>query len=242
MVYLEHEVFPYETDIHRLLKPSQLLRYSMHMSSVQQEDEKLLHTDQAAAYPVGWMLARFRCVQRKPVHMGDKLRICCSPRSIHTAYYIRQAQIFLGEEEAAVVRMVWIPVDMEKRRILRVPELERVLSREAPVAEIEDLRRLPLPKELPPLGELNVPYSLCDRNGHFSSANYVDVVCDACGFWKNGPQLMTEMQVDYHAEYLPEERLVLYGRSEAGAAAARGAHADGKTGFVASFRWTPIED
>ena len=241
MVTLDHKVFPFETDLYGNLKPSQLLRYSMYMSSVQQESEGL-HQSMLDTYHYGWMLARFRCTQHTTARAGDTLRVVCSPRAIQTAYYIRQTQITRGDEAVAELRMVWIPVDMEKRRIVRVPELEKLVPASVPVTELEDLRRLPLPKELPEWGAWRVPYSLCDSNGHFSSANYADLICDAFGFWADGPKRMESMQIDYHAEYRPEEKLTLYGRREGDLVTARGMHEDGRTGFVASFQFADVED
>ncbi len=241
MVVLEHEVFPFETDLYGNLKPSQLLRYSMHMSSVQQESEGL-HQAFLDEHHVGWMLARFLCTQTATVRAGETLRIVCSPRAVQTAYYIRQTQITRGGDTVAEVRMVWIPVNMETRRIYRVPELEKIIPDGVPAVELADLRRLPLPKELPEWGKVRVPYSLCDKNGHFSSANYIDVLCDAFGFWRDGPKRMESVQIDYHAEFLPEEQFVLFGGREDGCVTARGTHEDGRTGFVASLHFSPLED
>ena len=53
---------------------------------------------------------------------------------------------------------------------------------------------------------------------------------------------MESMQLDYHAEFRPEERLTLFGAREGGIVTARGVHDDGKTGFVASLRFAEIED
>ena len=242
MAHLDHEICSYETDIHGLIRPSQLLRYSMHMSQVQQASERLFTPETAEQMHLGWMLARFKYTQHATAHRGEKLRIVCSPRSVQLAYYIREARITRGGEEIADVSMVWIPVDLEARRILRVSELEQVFSESAPKTEHKDLRRLPLPKGLPEQTSLNIPYSLCDSNGHFSSANYVDLLCDVFGFWRESPMRMESMQLDYHAEFRPEERLTLFGAREGGIVTARGVHDDGKTGFVASLRFAEIED
>ncbi len=242
MVCMDHEICAWETDIHGLIRPSQLLRYGMWMSQKQQDDEGIVTPEIVAQTHLGWMLARFRCEQRATARQGERLRVTCSPRAVQRAYYIREARIERGEEELARVRMVWIPVDMETRHILRVPELEQLFPPNAPRAEIEDLRRLPQPKELPEWGTIRVPYSRCDSNGHYSSAHYVDLVCDAFGFWKGAPQRASSVQIDYHAEFRPEEELVLCGAREGGAVTARGAHADGKSGFVAAFRFDAIED
>ncbi len=242
MVWMDHELYPYETDVRGLLKPSELLRWSMRMSQLQQDSENVITPELIEKTHLGWMLARFCGVQRAVARVGDSLRVVCSPRAVQRAYYIREALISRGEEVLARVRMVWIPVDMETRRILRVPELEQLLPKDAPKTEIEDLRRLPNPKELPERAELRVPYSLCDRNGHFSSANYVDLLCDAFGFWEGGAKRMARMQIDYHAEFLPGESLVLLGERDGGTVTARGAHADGKTGFLASLDFVEVED
>ena len=242
MVFLDHEVYPYEVDVYRMIRPSQLLRFAMHMSQVQQDSEALIPPEASERVHLGWMLARFRLTQSAPAYLGETLRVECSPRAVQRAYYMREARIRRGAEEIARVGMVWIPVDMETRRILRVPELERLFSPSAPKTELQDLRRLPQAAELAPWGELKVPYSLCDSNGHFSSANYVDVVCDACGCWRDGPMRMASMQIDYHAEFLPEERLLLYGRREGGCVTACGRHADGGMGFAAVLEFEQLQD
>ena len=242
MFFAEQEVRVHEADPYGLLRPSQLLRCGLTVSQIQQDGEGLVTPEIEEQTHLGWMLARFRCEQYAAARRGERLHMVCTPRAVQKAYYIREACISRSAEEIARVRMVWVPVNMETRRIIRVSELEKLFSDSVPKAEIEDVRRLPLPKALPEWGGMDVSYSLCDGNGHLSSANYIDLLCDAFGFWRDGPKRMAEMQIDYLAEFLPEERLTLFGARSGDTVTSRGIHADGKPGFNALFRFVEIED
>lgn len=235
MKVFTHEVLPFETDMYGLLKPSQLLRYAMHASALHLHADRLDEAVDRSGLNTSWMLARIKNDQYLQVHAGEKLEVHCSQRAIQGAAYVRQIQICREGELVSECLQMWMLIDMDKRRILRVTELEKFRGLMPEPICLPEISRLTQHKDLPEKANVSVLRSLCDTNGHLSSANYLDVLCDVFDFWKDGSKLMRSVQIDFHSEFLPEETVVISGRSEGTETLARGAHVSGASGFTAVF-------
>ena len=231
-----YTVLPFETDMYGCLKPSQLLRLCMHSCSVKQEAEGVGAALRNLIPGCAWMLARFCMTQDAPIRAEDALTLDCSERSVDGAAYIRQVRVYRAGAVVAECRFVWTLIDMNNRKILRAKNVETRMTEFPPPIELAPLPRLASPGDLTDFGSFPVRRSDCDQNGHFSSANYIDLLCDAFGFWKDGAALMKSLQIDYHSEFLPEELLLLSGKYGDDGCFARGCHADGRKGFSAFFR------
>ena len=233
MLIFKHEVMSFETDMYGNLRPSQLLRYAMHASGERLYTDNLDKAIEKSGLPTGWMLARIKNEQFAPLHAGDMLEIHCSQRAVQGASYVRQVHILRDGETVSDCLMMWMLIDMDKRRIMRVSELEKFEELLPPTVELPEVKRLAQRKDMPEIAQFTVPRSLCDMNGHFSSANYLDLICDAFGFWEDGAKLMRSVQIDFHSEFLPGESVCLSGLTENGETQVRGAHVSGASGFTA---------
>lgn len=229
-----HTVQPEEVDVFGYLKPSDLLRHCTASCSEQNAADGCDEAIHRIVPVTGWMIARFCMTQSAPIRTGEELVLRCSPRSIDGAVYIRSVRVHRDDVEVASCDFVWTLVDMENRRILRAKEIDRQLDLSAPI-ELPSVPRLPREKDLPELSRQIISHDVCDANGHYSSANYVDMLCDAFDFWKDGARLMRKLQIEYKGEFMPGEELILYGRVTEEGVSASGAHADGRSGFAAYF-------
>lgn len=230
-----HEVMSFETDMYGYMPPSLLVRLCMYATELQSAVEgvgKQWLMDKLGAV---WMLARFRCEQTVPIRGGDVLELESTPRSIHGASYIRRVQVLRRGEEVAACLLVWTMVHFEKRCIVRPAELEAIWGRDCPPVELPDVRRLRRPEELRECCRVPARRSDCDVNGHLSSSNYADILCDAFGFWEGGPRLMRSLQIDFHAEFLPGSEITLLAGEAEGDTCVVGLHGDGSPGFAARF-------
>lgn len=230
-----YTVLPFELDMYGYLKPSQLLRLCMHSCSVRQEEEGSGPVLRRMIPGCAWMLARFCLTQNTPIRAEDALTLDCSERSVDGAAYIRLVRVFREDAVIAECRFIWTLIDMNNRKILRAKNLEALMTAFPPPIELTPLPRLVSPGNLTDLGSFPVLRSDCDCNGHYSSANYIDLLCDTFGFWEDGPALIESIQIDYHSEFRPGETLLLSGKQGGNGCFARGCHADGHVGFMACY-------
>ena len=231
-----HEMMNFERDMYGYMPPSLLVRLCMYTTELQSTAEGVSNRWLLDTLGAVWMLARFRCEQTAPIRAGDVLELESTPRAIHGASYIRQVQARCRGREVASCSMVWTMVHLKKRCIVRPAELEALWDGAYPPVELPDLPRLRTPKDLPERCRTEARRSDCDVNGHLSSSNYADILCDVFGFWEGGPRLMRALQIDFRAEFLPGQEIILYGaKDEKGVWDVCGRHGDGGLGFSAQF-------
>lgn len=147
MKIFTHEVLPFETDMYGYLRPSQLLRYAMHASALRLHVDKLDAALERSGLHTGWMLARIKNEQYLPVHADDILEIHCSQRAVQGASYVRQVKILRGGELISECLLMWMLIDMDRRRILRVTEIEKYTELLPPPVELPEISRLAQHKE-----------------------------------------------------------------------------------------------
>ena len=234
---LTHEVTLFEVDLFAHLRPSYLLRYALQACSVQLiEEGSAARVASGLQNRTGWMLARLILEEQKPVFEGDTLEFHCSYRQQNGAAYLRELHVLRAGEEVATCRMLWMLVDLDARRILRPKELEPLFEGIPAAENIAPVPRVTLPKELPMQKSHRVLFSECDKNGHYSSPNYIDLICDVFDFWKDGEKHFRSLEIEYHSEFLPEEEIELLGENADGCITVRGQHTDGKIGFAAILK------
>jgi acyl-ACP thioesterase len=127
----------------------------------------------------------------------------------------------------------WMVLDRVTRSVKEMADLQfefpfnnkRVLG---------DLQRLRPQKDSTPIGELVVPHSSIDMNGHVNNCEYVRWGMDA--LWKFDRTLaeVRTIQVSFNAEVREEEKLLLYGsRTLEGPISIKGIRSsDSKTAFI----------
>lgn len=108
---------------------------------------------------------------------------------------------------------VWVVAELESRRMLRPKKVSCILQ--APVPETVKDREVKLihpPKEREFVYTKTVRYSDLDINGHMNNTKYADVMMDALEPEKLQGCFISEMQLNFARECLPEKLWTSVGR------------------------------
>lgn len=228
-----YEIRPLETDIFDNVPPSHMIRACLYGNMRQSEAEGLPSERLYDELGAVWMLARLKLLQLAPLHTGDCPELRVTSRAIDGGTYIRCVDVWLNGRSAARAELVYIVVRLADRHILRPAAVEEMWQNPRPLYEAPVIRRLRSPKELEDLGAVTVRYCDCDKNGHFSSPNYANLVCDAVGYWSGRPKLMESLQIDFSSEVKPLGSLRLLKAAEGERHMVVGKKEDGVTAFLA---------
>jgi len=236
----DYPVPPYDMDLYSALPPARLIKYCIDATRRAGEDDGL-PADRLLREAGGvWMIARLRVNQYSPIRGREVLGIGVHDLGMEKTSFIRDLDITRGDEAAhgvelaAQARICYIVVSPTERKILR-PGAVLPLWGENPPRPKEGLTKIHAPGELSELAQTRVRWADCDLNGHFSSSNYADLICEAGGYWANGPALMRELQIDFNAELKPGEPVILSAAGDGAYTVMRGVHADGAAGFTARY-------
>lgn len=242
MARYEYKIRSLETDRFDNVKPKTMLRIAIDAVSRQSDYEGVSFDRMEKLIGAVWMLARLRYEQYLTVRGGETIFAEVSSRSISGGTYTRVIRFTNAAGElAALSTMASMAVEKQTRHILRTKTVEELFS-EAPMPdEGRTLKRIRIREELPLLGHDVVKYGDCDMNGHLSGPSYADVVCEALGYWKDGPKLCQELQIDYSAECPPETVLSLRGRSGSDGFVIQGIRQDGVISFSSEGRFRDID-
>lgn len=208
-----------ETDENGRLSPLGIINYFQDCSTFQSESLGMgirWYAEQGCA----WFLNSWRIlIGRYPVQ-GDTVTIGTYAHGFQGIYGYRH--FFMQDEKGSfAVRAdsIWILCDTEKGTLLKPPKIHSepyMASNEG--KELPDLhmgemkRKIRLPKELVPLGSLEVQRHHLDTNHHMNNAQYVDVALDAAGI-----RYPAELQAEYRHQAVLGDLLELQaGRDEAG--------------------------
>jgi acyl-CoA thioesterase FadM len=228
-----YEIRPLETDIFDNVPPSHMIRACLYGNMRQSEAEGLPSERLYDELGAVWMLARLKLTQSAPLHTGDCPELRVTSRAIDGGTYIRCVDVALQERSVAKAELVYIVVRLADRHILRPAAVEEMWQNPRPLYEAPVIHRLRAPGELEDLGSVIVRYCDCDKNGHFSSPNYADLVCDAVDYWRGAPALMESLQIDFSSEVKPLGRLQILRAAAGDRYMVVGKKDDGVTAFLA---------
>ena len=230
----EYPVPPYDMDMYSALPPARLIKYCIDATRLAGEEDGFPASRLRSEIGGVWMIARLRVKQWRPIRGHEVLSIGVHDLGMERTSFIRDLDITREGEPVARSRLCYIVVSPEERKILR-PGVVLTLWKEDPPRPTEGLSKIRVPENMRELARTNVRFADCDLNGHFSSSNYADLICEAGGFWANGPALMRELRIDFNAELKPGEPITLSVGQDGAYTVMRGAHADGAAGFTARY-------
>lgn len=221
-----------------LMRPSVLFSIMQDAATVHADALHLGREDLQAL----WVLSRLRCGLNRPLGVHDTIRVRTWCAGIKGASWLRNFEILLDGTAIGQAVSSWVILGADDHRILRPTAI--------PAAK--DYLAL-APGQCPPIpgrlkcGEMRdhhvhtVRYSDLDVNGHMNNVKIVDVVCDGLELDRRAGQFVSELQVNYTAECMPDEDIALaVGAGEDGRIYVTGA-ADGKGRFEAAARLQAIE-
>ncbi len=182
-----------------------------------------------------WVLSRLRLALRRPVRLGETLRVDTWPSSIRRLFAHREFTVRTAEgETVATASSAWLLLSADKHRPVRPDTLAERLPAHPELPEFFQLAEKLQPEELPFQHEIPVRYSMEDVNGHLNNAEYAGLVQDlAVALGENAPDFR-EIEVHYLAAIQAPDRLRLFARRNGERFQAQGALADGEISFVAS--------
>lgn len=231
----EYKIELFETDMYENVPPSRMVQYYIDATKLMGIADGIDNTVMLEKLGAVWMVARLKTEQWKHVRAGDRLKFQVEELGTDLGTYIRYVDALVDGERIGKCGLVYMVVSHAQRRILRpaaVSELWGISGkRPYPVKAMPKLRPT---QEFFELRRMDVRYSDCDLNGHFSSSKYVDFICEAADYWKRGQSIMTSLQIDFNTEFKPEETVTMTvaAGGDGDALVLRGLHADGRVGFT----------
>lgn len=234
-----YKIKPFETDIFGTVSPAMMMRICTYATKLKADAEGLSSKDLFEKLGAVWMIARLKIEQERPVYEGD-VELCVSSRCLVGGTYTRRVEVVFDGIAAAAAQIVFMLVKLEERSIVRPSMLEETWTGLPVPATLPALRKVSLPEGLSPAGSHVVSYAECDSNGHFSSPNYADIICESCGYWSGGQRIMRSIHIDYSAEYRPGETIALLAGEKEGVRYMRGIHPTGAIGFSAAWEMGEI--
>lgn len=236
MLSFPYTIKPFEADIFGAASPSMMMRLCTYSTKLKGEAEGISSSALMEKLGAVWMLARMKVEQTRHIYEDDVIELRVTPRSIDKGSYTREVHVMCGGEEVAFSSLVFIVVNFKQRSIIRPSVVEDIWSHAVPPTTLPPLKKLRMPQGAEKTGEHVVTYAQCDSNGHFSSANYADVICEHCDYWSGDPKIMTSIQVDFNAECKPGEHISLETCESDGLSYMRGVHPSGGAAFTASWK------
>lgn len=231
----EHRVLitPMDGDYNRVLPPATILRQCLNsvLFDIRRDgcDTDLIRARLGAT----WMISRMRIYQYAQVNIWDTISYHTFPRVIENGKYIFYIEGFRDEELVIRFDSVFMPVDMAKRKVMDIEELEPLWKTPPREAQSKFLTRMDMECDYRPAGKQTVRYSDCDSNGHLTSPAYLSLLCDELGFWGGEVRMMRFVQIDYASEIMPGTEISFEVGEKDGARLLRGYKSDGKLAFSA---------
>lgn len=189
-----------------LARPSAMFDMMQDAATVHAEASHIGREDLQAL----WVLSRLHCQLARPITVHEEIQVRTWCAGVRGATWLRAFELRAGTELVGQALSSWVVLDPDNRRILRPAQIPAMRN----YLEI-------LPAECPAVpGKLacgalqahhvhKVRYSDLDVNGHMNNVKIVDVVCDGLELDCRTGRFVSEIQVNYTAECMPGEELVL---------------------------------
>lgn len=146
-----------------------------------------------------WMFRRIIVRQYRHLHAGDELVGFASSRTVCGRHYAQQGDLYRDGELVARLNDVMMPVVLRGRRRLSCADTEPLFQVSA-LNEAEDFDPLPTIEDFPYTREKSFTMADCDANGHYSTFDYPELVCQLTGYYEGERPLVDHMQVDFVKE------------------------------------------
>jgi len=203
-----YRVRVYEADNAGRLTPISLFNYLQETAGQAARARGRGHTE-LRARALAWFLNRFHlCVTRYP-RIGETVRVRTWPFKMERHASIREFEV-LSEDGRPFARATsqWVLINLQNRRLTRVPE---DIRESYPVLErrmVEDrFLRLPIPSDTSTEITFHVRLSDLDVNQHANSASYVDWCLEAVPEETHRLHVPLEFEINYIREASVRESL-----------------------------------
>lgn len=160
-----------------------------------------------------WVLSNFKIAFQALPHWMDTVIIETWPGTFNRLIATREFVVKnTTQEKIVVATSEWFTIDINTRKLQGLDEIGKTLVSRPEKALNEKLRRLN-PKKFPnsrKIGEIVVPYSATDLNGHVNNAEYIRWSFDMLRRSQTQLPTITAFQITYLAESFENDKIEFY--------------------------------
>ncbi len=198
-----------DCDLYSQLPPSGLLSKLLNVVVEEFRDGGVTRDIIFPAINGCWMIAKFEYEQTRSITYGETIRVITSPRYLDKKNYVFFSDVYSGEELVVKYKASYIPVDYYKRHLIELRTLEKFWTVPSGGESPEHLSSIKCEDmDFTPCYEDLVRLSDCDGNRHMTAASYLNLCCNALGFWESeNPRFIKKMHFDFLSEILPGTRV-----------------------------------
>jgi acyl-ACP thioesterase len=150
-----------------------------------------------------WVLSNFKIAFQSVPAWMDLILVETWPGTFNRLVATREFLVKNAQQEIiAAATSEWFTIDVTTRKLLGLDEIGKTLVSHSEKALNEPLKRLN-PKKFPDgrkIGEIIVPYSATDLNGHVNNAEYIRWSFDGLRRAQQNPPRVSAFQISFLAE------------------------------------------
>ncbi len=195
-----------------------------------------LHLQKEFGY--AWIMSKQEYCLTRPIFADEVLEVRSCMRKPGLASVYRDFELFASGELCGTARNEWSIIDIEKRRIIKLPTVEPLMAMENAALSEEKLGRIKPPIPLTEWGTRTVHYSDCDSNVHLNNVRYGDFVCDAIDY-QNEKGWIDRFFLQFHRELPMGGTVLLRTGREGDLIWADGLDGNGRSCFAAELHMAP---
>jgi medium-chain acyl-[acyl-carrier-protein] hydrolase len=175
---VKHQVVYYEADTTGYLSLPMIFNLAI-LASTNQAVELGIGPDQNHAQGLGWVVLQYDTTIHRRPKLGETVTIETEPL-LYNPFFATRRYTFLEEDGTVLIdiRALFTMIDMEKRRMARIPHEQMEAYQAQRVKQIE---RMPTPQAIEEVDEqatYRVRYLDIDSNQHVNNSRYFDWLQD----------------------------------------------------------------
>lgn len=224
-----HRVISQYTDVDGVLKPAALLRYMQEGAANAMIADGPSY-DELADRGLVFVISKITMSIYTDIHANDEIVVETWATESTRASFNRAYRILRNGVVAAEAASVWALLDTNRRRLVRVGDIELGYREDEPL-DLDIPSKLHLPEDMKLVGERRVSYSDIDRNRHMNNTAYADMICDYV--FRSEISRVSKMTISYVNEAPFGEELKVYLSSDDDVHYIRTVREDGKVNIEA---------
>ncbi len=233
---LDYNITGHDTDYYRCIAPTSYLKIAETACFVAAEESGMFMQQMIDELQATWMTASFQLEIFKDIFYVGPVEVYVDPFVQNGMVFTRTGHILRKGVEIARFHMNTMAVNYITRRVMSPAAVAEHFGVPYTVADGAPAR-LGMPMDMEKVEEYRVRYSDCDHNQHLRACEYVNLICDAAGYW-TGPireKKGRALSVEFLGECKAGETITLYRKYTPEAVYVSGVRKDGRTSFKAFF-------
>lgn len=161
-----------------------------------------------------WMLHRLHIQIQKMPHKEEEVRLETWPSGIDRLFVLRDYRMLRSDgEELVRATSEWMAVDLQRRRPVRLSARIVEMSTSHQIGKLDMghlFREKEVEQDFTDYREFTATFDNIDFNGHVTQASYMRWITNALPFEFLKNHILTEVEVVYQHEILPDSRIESY--------------------------------